>query len=150
MMTINTTFKTTYDIPMTETQYKLLKESFKDISPSFEYTIDYDEDFQQAHICCDDGAWLEQTHEEYIFTERRGCWRNIINKRTGEVSVVFIYTFDKARAKDSFAEGLNRVYGTYDRDFISDELKSYLKWYDEELMPMLADPEQWHAVLHEI
>ena len=124
----NTTLKTAFDIPMTKTQYEILKESFEDVILRDDFTIDYDEDFQQAHICCND-AWLEQTHDEYIFTERgftvKFVMRYIINKRTGEVSEQCIKTINSRDWHDieALAKGLKRVYGTYNKDFISDKLK---------------------------
>ena len=137
MKMTNTTFKTTYDIPMTETQYELLKESFKDFSYLRDYTIDYDEDFQQAHICCNDDAWLEQTNDEYIFTRRGSNMlyvkRCIINKRTGEARELPIRTINSSYWNDiqALAKGLKRVYGTYNKDFISDELKHTMKEEDD-------------------
>ena len=124
----NTSLNTHYDIPMTETQYELLKESFKDFSFIDRYTIDYDEDFQQAHICCNDGAWLEQTHDEYIFTSgfsMKFVIRYIINKRTGKVDELLIRKINSSDWSDmeTLANGLKRVYGTYNKDFISDKLK---------------------------
>ena len=145
-MTTNITFKTTYDIPMDEMRYKILEESFKDLGRS--YQIDYDEDFQQAHICCVDGDWLEQTPDCYIFTERRGLWRYIINKRTGEINESSIYRITDTSAKDTFADALNRVYGTYDRDFIDDELKGYLRWFDDELDDELEQMRHDHELAH--
>ena len=147
MMTTNITFKTTYDIPMDEMRYKTLEESFKDLGSS--YQIDYDEDFQQAHICCVDGDWLEQTPDCYIFTERRGLWRYIINKRTGEINESNIYRIDEDTAKDTFADALNRVYGTYDRDFIDDNLKEWIRWEDDEVEAMFNDHELARAVANE-
>ena len=146
MMTTNITFKTTYDIPMDEMRYQILEKSFKDLGSS--YQIDYDEDFQQAHICCVDGDWLEQTPDCYIFTERRGLWRYIINKSTGEISDSSPYRINDDIAKDTFADALNRVYGTYDRDFIDDELKGYLRWFDNELADELEQMRHDHELAH--
>ena len=144
MMTTNTTFKTTYDIPMDEMRYKTLEESFKDLGSS--YQIDYDEDFQQAHICCVDGDWLEQTPDWYIFTERRGLWRYIINKRTGAINELSDHGLGD---KTDLAPGIKRVYGNYDRDFIDDNLKEWIRWEDDEIVPMFNDHELTHALANE-
>ena len=144
MMTTNTTFKTTYDIPMDEMRYQILEKSFKDLGSS--YQIDYDEDFQQAHICCVDGDWLEQTPDCYIFTERRGLWRYIINKRTGEINELFDHGLGD---KTDLTPGIKRVYGNYDRDFIDDNLKEWIRWEDDEIVPMFNDHELARAVANE-
>ena len=122
----STSSKNDHDIPMTKTQYEILKESFKDVLLRYDFTIDYDEDFQQAHICCISGALLEETANEYIFREE--IWSGlIIDKRTGEI---FELEPD-VREFWHLASGIKRVYGNYDRDFISDELKDYLRCLDE-------------------
>ena len=123
----NTTLKTDFDIPMTKTQYEILKESFEDDLLRFDFTIDYDEDFQQAHIHCISGALLEERPNEYIFIGRL-YWRNRIDKRTGIVYEVS----PNIRDSQQLASGIKRVYGNYDRDFIDDELKDYLRWLDNE------------------
>ena len=144
MMTTNTTFKTTYDIPMDEMRYQILEKSFKDLGGI--YQIDYDEDFQQAHICCVDGDWLEQTPDWYIFTERRGLWRYIINKRTGAINELSDHGIND---KTDLTLGIKRVYGNYDRDFIDDNLKAWIRWEDDEVEAMFNDHELARAVANE-
>ena len=124
----NTTFKTDFDIPMTKTQYEILKESFEDVLLRG-VTIDYDEDFQQAHIHCINGALLEERPDVYIFIGGI-YWRIIIAKRTG-----ILYEMEpNIRDSQNLASGIKRVYGNYDRDFIDDELKDYLRWLDDEFL----------------
>ena len=113
---------TTYNIPMDKDSYELFKEA---LMKRTGYRIDYDEDFQQAQICSRYGDWIEQTQKEYIITNRYGSKIYFINKQTGKLTKQKCGRF-VALFMD-LDDGIKRVYGDYEKDFIYDDLKEYLR-----------------------
>ena len=119
------TKNTTYNIPMDKESYEILKEGLMHmLAARFRYKIDYDEDFQQAHIWCRDGEWIEQTQNEYIITDRRGTDIYFINKQNGKLDEIYCHRLSKC---SGLVDGITRVYGDYNKDFIYDQLKVYIR-----------------------
>ena len=139
MKMTNTTFKTTYDIPMDKITYDNIMRSRHDLITRYltedipSVHIEYDEDLQIATF--DSYGlpfWLEQT-SCYIIIIVKKNWDTFsqyyfINKKTGEYrrhKPVSIFPSE-------LVDGLVRVYGQTERqlmeaDFIPDNLKRYLQ-----------------------
>ena len=138
MKMTNTTFKTTYDIPMDKITYDNIMRSRHDLITRYltedipSVHIEYDEDLQIATFN-NYGLpfWLEQTSCYIIIVINN--WDTFppyyfINKKTGECSKHKPDSISPSQLVD----GLVRVYGKtedelLEADFIPDKLKRYLQ-----------------------
>ena len=145
MKMTNTTFKTTYDIPMDKITYDTINkhnESIKQIIKNdwsaesrfilLPCHISYDEDLQIATFNNYGLPFLLEQTSDYIIIIIDNCDTfppyYFINKKTGE------YSRHKPDSifPDELVDGLVRVYGQTERqlmeaDFIPDNLKRYLQ-----------------------
>ena len=140
MKMTNTTFKTTYDIPMDKITYDNIMRSRHDLITRYltddipPIHIEYDEDLQIATFNNYNGLpfWLEQT-SCYIIIIVKKNWDTFppyyfINKKTGE------YSRHKPDSifPGELVDGLVRVYGKtedelMETDFIPDKLKPQIQ-----------------------
>ena len=119
----------TYDIPMQRVTYDILREALTDsiFFSEHKYRLDYDEDFQQAHIRCRDNDLIEQTNDSYIITgiEWDHLCLHFIDKKTGEIRKLFPHTHIPYCYH--LVEGIVRVYGDDEKDFLYDETKRHIR-----------------------
>ena len=119
----------TYDIPMQRVTYDILREALTDsiFFSEHKYRLDYDEDFQQAHIRCRDNDLIEQTNDSFIISgiEWGHPCLHFIDKKTGEIRKVYPHTHIPYCYH--LVEGIVRVYGDDEKDFLYDETKRHIR-----------------------
>ena len=138
MKMTNTTFKTTYDIPMDKITYDNIMRSRHDLITRYltdnipPIDIEYDEDLQIATFNSYGLPFLLEQTSDYIIIIIDNCDTfppyYFINKKTGEYSM---YKPDSI-SPGELVDGLVRVYGKtedelMETDFIPDKLKRYLR-----------------------
>ena len=138
MKMTNTTFKTTYDIPMDKITYDNIMRSRHDL-----ITRDLIDDLPAVHIEYDEDLQIA-TFSHYASTlslEQTSCYIIIITNNYDELPQYYLInkkTGECRRHKpdrifpDELIDGLLRVYGKtedelMETDFISDKLKPYLQ-----------------------
>ena len=86
--------ETIYDIPMDKISYEIFKKGMMYIiGATHRYHINYNEDYQQATICCKYGGDIQQTQNEYIITPKDDEYSiYFINMHSGELIVKDIIT----------------------------------------------------------
>ena len=122
----------TYDIPMDKESYDVLRKALTNniFFSEYKYRLDYDDDFQQAHIRCRDNDLIEQTNDSYIISGKDAVfWMHpclhFIDKKTGEIRKEYPHTH--IHYCYHLVERIMRVYGDDEKDFLYDETKRHIR-----------------------